>query len=58
VTVLLSRDEHTTTGYSLALVTTDVATAGEHPDAIVARYARRWPIEVSYSDLTVTWPPT
>ena len=50
VTVVLSRDEHTTTGYSLALVTTDVATAGEHPDAIVARYARRWPIEVSYSD--------
>ena len=50
VTVVLSRDEHTTTGYSLALVTTDVATAGERPDAIVARSARRWPIEVAYSD--------
>ena len=49
VTVVLSRDEHTAAGYSLALISTDVATAGEHPDAIVARYARRWPIEVSYS---------
>jgi hypothetical protein len=50
VTVVLSRDEHTTAGYSLALVTTDVATAAERPDAIVARYASRWPIEVSRSD--------
>jgi hypothetical protein len=50
VTVVLSREEHTTSGYDLALVTTDVATAGACPAAIVARYAKRWPIEVSYSD--------
>lgn len=49
VTVVLSRDEHVTTGYSLALVTTDLATATD-PVAIVARYARRWSVEVSYSD--------
>src|ERR1035437_624283 len=49
VTVVLSRDEHTTSGYSLALVTTDLATA-QDPAAIVARYVMRWSIEVSYSD--------
>jgi hypothetical protein len=49
VTVVLSRDEHTTAGYDLALVTTDLATAAS-PAAIVARYARRWSVEVSYSD--------
>ena len=49
VTVVLSRDEHTATGYSLALVTTDLA-AAEDPAAIVARYVMRWPVEVSYSD--------
>src|ERR1035441_352787 len=49
VTVVLSRDEHTTDGYSLALVTTDLV-AAEDPAAIVARYVMRWSIEVSYSD--------
>src|ERR1019366_3902816 len=49
VTVVLSRDEHTTSGYSLALVTTDLATA-QDPAAIVARYVMRWSIEVSYND--------
>jgi transposase len=49
VTVVLSRDEHTASGYSLALVTTDLATA-QDPAAIVARYVMRWSIEVSYSD--------
>jgi hypothetical protein len=49
VTVVLSRDEHTATGYSLALVTTGLATA-QDPAAIVARYVMRWSIEVSYSD--------
>jgi hypothetical protein len=49
LTLVLSRDERTTAGYSLALVTTDLTTAAG-PAAIVARYVHRWPIEVSYSD--------
>jgi transposase len=49
VSVVLSRDEHTADGYSLALVTTDLP-AAQDPAAIVARYVMRWSIEVSYSD--------
>jgi transposase len=49
VSVVLSRDERITSGYSLALVTTDLP-AAQDPAAIVARYVMRWAIEVSYND--------
>ncbi len=39
VRLILSRDEHTASGYDLALVTTDRTAA---PGALVARYATRW----------------
>jgi hypothetical protein len=39
VRLILARDEHTTSGYDLALVTTDLTAA---PAALVARYAARW----------------
>ena len=39
VRLILARDEHTTSGYDLALVTTDRTAA---PAALVARYAARW----------------
>ena len=45
--LILSRDEHTTSGYDLALVTTDL---GAPPGALVARYAARWAIEQAFAD--------
>lgn len=45
--VILLRDHDTTTGYDLALITTDPTTPAE---AIVARYAARWSIEVAIED--------
>ena len=39
VRLILARDQHTASGYDLALVTTDLAAA---PGALVARYATRW----------------
>ena len=47
VRLILSRDERTTRGYDLALVTTDLAAS---PAALVARYAARWGIEQAFAD--------
>jgi DDE superfamily endonuclease len=47
VRLILVRDEHTASGYDLAMVTTDL-TAG--PAALVARYAARWAIEQAFAD--------
>ena len=47
VRLILSRDEHTTSGYDLALVTTDRAAA---PGALITRYAARWAIEQAFAD--------
>ena len=47
VRLILSRDQHTTSGYDLALVTTDLAAA---PGALVTRYAARWAIEQAFAD--------
>jgi len=47
VRLILSRDEHTTGGYDLALVTTDRTAA---PGALVTRYAARWAIEQAFAD--------
>jgi hypothetical protein len=47
VRVILVNDDAKTSGYQIALITTDLqATPGE----IVERYADRWPIEVAYED--------
>ena len=45
--LILSRDEHTASGYDLALVTTDLTAA---PGALVTRYATRWAIEQAFAD--------
>ena len=47
VRLILARDEHTTSGYDLALVTTDLAAA---PGTLVTRYATRWAIEQAFAD--------
>jgi hypothetical protein len=47
VRLILSRDEHTGSGYDLGLVTTDPATS---PGALVARYASRRAIEQAFAD--------
>ena len=47
VRLILSRDEHTTSGYDLALVTTDLDAS---PAALVTRYAARWGIEQAFAD--------
>lgn len=47
VRLILSRDQDTTEGYDLALVTTDLAA---RPAALVARYAARWEIEQAFGD--------
>jgi len=47
VTVVLVRDEATTSGYDLAMVTTDTAAGG---GGLVTRYAMRWSCEQSYTD--------
>jgi SRSO17 transposase len=47
VRLILSRDQDTTDGYDLALVTTDPGTS---PAALVARYATRWEIEQAFGD--------
>src|SRR6266702_782784 len=48
VTVVLVRDQDTTSGYDLALVTTD-GTAAAGPARIVSRYAMRWPVEQAFA---------
>jgi hypothetical protein len=47
VRVILLRDEGTDTGYDLALVTTDLASAAP---ALITRYAWRWSIEVTFAE--------
>jgi hypothetical protein len=47
VRVILLRDQHTTTGYDLALITTDLTSTAE---TIIERYAARWSIEVAFED--------
>jgi len=53
VTVVLARDQHTASGYDLALVTTDGTAADDTaagPAGIVSRYAMRWSCEQAYAD--------
>jgi hypothetical protein len=47
VRLILSRDQRTSSGYDLALVTTDLNAS---PAALVARYAARWAIEQAFAD--------
>jgi hypothetical protein len=47
VRVVLLRDTDTTTGYDLALITTDLSSPATD---IVTRYAARWSIEVAIED--------
>jgi hypothetical protein len=47
VRLILSRDQDTTGGYDLALITTDPGTS---PATLVARYAGRWEIEQAFGD--------
>lgn len=51
VRVILVRDPDTTTGYDLALITTDPHTPAA---AVAARYAARWSIEVAFEDAKQT----
>ena len=45
--VILLREPDTTTGYDLALITTDLTSPAT---TIVERYAARWPVEVAIED--------
>ncbi|WP_204301783.1 IS701 family transposase [Actinoplanes campanulatus] len=47
VRVILLRDQHSTSGYDIALLTTDLHTRAED---LVSRYAARWSIEVAFAD--------
>lgn len=47
VRIILIRDQDTTTGYGLALVTTDLATPAA---ALITRYAWRWSIETTFAE--------
>ncbi len=47
VRLILARDERTTAGYDLALVTTDLTAT---PGTLVMRYAARWAIEQAFAD--------
>jgi hypothetical protein len=47
VRIILVRDTTKSTGYDIALVTTDLTAA---PKQIIARYAARWSIEVTFFD--------
>lgn len=48
VRVILLRDTTRTSGYDLAVVTTDLTAT---PEDIIARYAARWSIEVTFFDV-------
>jgi DDE superfamily endonuclease len=48
VRVILLRDTTTTTGYEIALITTDLTAT---PEAIIARYAARFAIEVTFFEV-------
>lgn len=47
VRVILLRDHGATSGYTIALITTDLHTPAEQ---IVSRYAARWSIEIAFAD--------
>lgn len=47
VRVILLRDRGLTSGYRIAVVTTDLHTPAEH---LISRYAARWSIEVAFAD--------
>ena len=47
VRLILARNQRTTSGYDLALVTTDPDAS---PAALVKRYAARWGIEQAFAD--------
>lgn len=47
IRVILLRDQNTTTGYDLALITTDLTSPAAQ---IIERYAARWSIEVAIED--------
>ena len=47
VRLILARNEHTASGYDLALVTTDPDAS---PATLVTRYAARWGIEQAFAD--------
>jgi hypothetical protein len=47
IRVILLRDDGATTGYGIALVTTDLTTPAEQ---IIERYAARWSIEQAFAD--------
>jgi hypothetical protein len=47
VRIILLRDRGNTTGYGIALVTTDLHSSAEQ---IIERYAARWSIEVAFAD--------
>jgi hypothetical protein len=51
IRVILLRDDGATTGYSIALITTDLTTPAEQ---IAERYAARWSIEVCFADAKQT----
>jgi hypothetical protein len=51
IRIVLLRDTNTTTGYDLALITTDLTSPAT---AIVERYASRWSIEVAIEDAKQT----
>jgi hypothetical protein len=48
IRVILLRDRGATTGYGLALITTDLHTPAGNE--IITRYAARWSIEVAFAD--------
>jgi len=53
VTAVLVRDQHTASGYDLALVATDTTTTDDTADGparIVSRYAMRWSAGQAYAD--------
>jgi hypothetical protein len=47
IRVIQLRDDNLTSGYDLALITTDLTTPAEQ---IIERYAARWSIEVAFAD--------
>jgi hypothetical protein len=51
VQVVLVRDRATTTGYGIALVSTDLTAT---PAQVIERYAARWSIEVAIEDAKQT----
>lgn len=51
IRVILLRDHDKTTGYGIALISTDLTTPAEH---LITRYAARWSIEVAFADAKQT----